>query len=118
MQTRPETATVLDMLQRIPIFGGIAEEALQHVLDRAPSVTVRKDAFFFRQNERAESLFVLAKGQVAVVKSIGGHTYELARMDPGDCFGELELIDLCPRAASVLALEHSIASDAEDTIQA
>ena len=97
-------ARILAILQSIPILGGISEAASHHILHRAPSVAVQKDSFFFRENDEASSMFVLVEGRVSVVKVIDGHEYELSQLEPGDCIGELELIDLCPRAASVRAL--------------
>lgn len=105
MEAKRERARILDMLQRIAVFGGIAEGALQHILDRASTTTVLKGECFFYENDRAQSMFVLVEGRVAVIKTIDGREYELSRLDPGDCFGELELIDFCPRAATVRALE-------------
>lgn len=109
MQTKREKDRIRNILQRIAIFGGVSERALQHILDRAATVAVDEDDLFFRENDRAESMFVLVEGRVAVVKNIGGNEYELCGMEVGDCFGELELIDLRPRAASVRALERCTA---------
>ena len=106
---REKKDRIRDILQRIAIFGGVADRALQHLLTRAAPMTVEEEDFFFREDDPAESMFVLVEGRVAVVKSIDGSEYELCRMEVGDCFGELELIDLRPRAASVRALERCAA---------
>lgn len=53
----------------------------------------------------AEAMFVLERGRVSVVKRWEGHDYPLRVLGPGDCFGEMALIDLFPRSASVVALE-------------
>ncbi len=104
------------MLERIPVFGGVSDRALQHILERAETVSVRKGGLFFRENDRAKSMFVLVEGQVAVIKTTQGQEYELRRLGPGDCFGELELIDLCPRAASVRALTECTAIEIPATL--
>lgn len=109
-------ACIRDMLQCIPIFGGIADEALERILDRAQTVSVQGGEFFFREGERAQSLFVLVEGRVAVVKSIEGRDYDLSHLGPGDCLGELELIDFCPRAASVRALDDCTAIEISATV--
>ncbi len=116
MKTGGERTQLLDMLQRMPVFGGVADKALQHILDRASAVIAQKGECFFHEGDRAQSMFVLVEGRVTVVKTVGGSEYELSRMVPGDCFGELELIDLCPRAASVRALQNSLAIEISATV--
>lgn len=104
MQENPEKAKILEMLQRIPVFGGVAEAALLQILDRSRPVRVSEGDYFFRESDRAASMFVLVEGGVEERKTIDGTDYDLGRLEPGDCFGELELIDFCPRATSVRAV--------------
>ncbi|MDE2130698.1 MAG: cyclic nucleotide-binding domain-containing protein [Betaproteobacteria bacterium] len=95
----------LELLQRMPIFGGIREEALAVLLQRARVAVVPTADYFFRENDPAQSMFVLEAGSVRVIKSWQGRDVELRRLAPGDCFGEMALIDLYPRSASIRAAE-------------
>jgi len=95
----------IELLQAMPIFGGIREEALRFLLDLARMVAVSRNDYFFRENEHAESMFVLETGKVAVLKSWQGQDFLLRHLNRGDCFGEMALMDLFPRSASVLAVE-------------
>jgi len=95
----------LQMLQNMPIFGGIREDILEFILKDAPIVSVSQGEYFFRENDTGTSTFVLEKGNVLIVKSWKEHDYVLAELQKGDCFGEMSLIDLGPRTASVVALE-------------
>jgi len=99
----------IELLQRMPVFGGVEAETLQFLLDLCPVVCVPADEFFFREHDQADSMFVLEAGQVAVVKSWCGQDYLLGTLKQGDCFGEMAVMDLCPRSASVRALEHCTA---------
>lgn len=92
-------------LQRMPIFGGIRADVLQFLIDQASTVSVRAGAYFFREHDQAQSLFVLEAGRVAVLKRWNGQEHVLAHLGQGDCFGEMALMDLFPRSASVRALE-------------
>jgi CRP-like cAMP-binding protein len=92
-------------LQRMPIFGGIRDEVLQFLLDQARSATVAEGEYFFREDDAAQSLFVLEGGRVAILKQWNGQLRRLAELGPGDCFGEMALMDLFPRSASAQALE-------------
>jgi CRP-like cAMP-binding protein len=99
--------TRLALLQKMPIFGGIRDDILQFILDVSPIVAVTKGKFFFREQDSASSMFVLEQGKVGILKTWKGHEYLLHELQTGDCFGEMSLIDLMPRSASVLALEDS-----------
>lgn len=95
----------LKMLQNMPIFGGIREDILDFILETADIVSVPAGEYFFRENDRGRSMYVLEKGKVSVIKSWQDHEYLLVELHEGDCFGEMSLIDLGPRTASVIALE-------------
>ncbi len=93
------------LLQQMPLFGGISEGALQLLLDVSRDVRVKAGGYFFREGEPGESMFVLESGTVEVRKKAPQGSLVLSRLGPGDCFGEMALIDLAPRSASVQALE-------------
>ena len=99
----------IELLQRMPIFGGIREDILKFLLDLSPVVFVAQGDVFFREGDKAESMFVLERGKVAVLRGEQGCEYLLHNLGEGDCFGEMALIDLSPRSASVRAIEDCIA---------
>jgi CRP-like cAMP-binding protein len=92
-------------LQQMPVFGGIREDVIRFLLERTTSISVAKDEHFFRENDKADAMFVLESGTVAILKNAGDRQHVLRQLTAGDCFGEMALIDLFPRSASVLALE-------------
>lgn len=93
----------LQLLQDMPVFGGINDNVLNLLLELAPVVHVAKGEFFFREGEQALSMFVLEMGKVAIYKTYKGRQRLLRYLNTGDCFGEMALIDLFPRSASVMA---------------
>ena len=95
----------IELLQRMPIFGGIRADILQFLLGLCPIVSVPTTEFFFRESDQADSLFVLEAGKASVLKSWRGCDYLLRTLKEGDCFGEMAVMDLCPRSASVRAIE-------------
>jgi CRP-like cAMP-binding protein len=97
------TPLPIELLQRMPVFGAIREDTLHFLLDRAQEVQVRAGHYFFREGDRAESMFVLEAGDVAVLKGWRGNEMLLHGLKAGDCFGEMALLDLFPRSASVRA---------------
>ena len=95
----------IELLQRMPVFGGIRADILEFLLPLCPIVEVRAGEFFFRENDAADSMFVLDAGKVAVLKSWRNEEYLLHTLGRGDCFGEMALMDLMPRSASVRAID-------------
>lgn len=95
----------LCILQNMPIFGGIRADILEFILQEALIVTILRGQYFFKEQDSGTSMYVLEKGRVLVMKAWKGHDYVLAELHKGDCFGEMSLIDLGPRTASVLAME-------------
>jgi len=94
----------LKALRMMPIFGGLTEESLAFLLGLAPTVHMKSGGFFFHEHQKGGSMYILEKGRVAVFKPAEAMGLLLAYLNPGDCFGEMELIDPRQRAASVLAV--------------
>jgi len=98
-------ALQIELLQRMPIFGAIRDDTLQFLLEQTQPVCVRAAEFFFREGDEAKSMFVLETGRVAILKTWKGQEFLLRQLGPGDCFGEMALMDLQVRSASVRAVE-------------
>jgi CRP/FNR family cyclic AMP-dependent transcriptional regulator len=95
----------IELLQHMPIFGGVRANTLEFLLGLCPIESVPKNEFFFREGDQADSMFVLEEGKAAVLKSWCGKDHLLRTLKQGDCFGEMAVMDLCPRSASVRAVE-------------
>ena len=95
----------IELLQRMPIFGGVRANILQFLLGLCPVESIPKNEFFFREGDQADSMFVLEAGEADVLKSWRGQDCLLRTLKEGDCFGEMAVMDLCPRSASVRAAE-------------
>ena len=98
-----QTPARIELLQRMPIFGGIRDDTLEFILDRTHSVSVAAGSYFFREKDPGLSMFVLESGRVAVLKSWRNEELLIRVLRQGDCFGEMALMDLMPRSASVRA---------------
>jgi CRP/FNR family cyclic AMP-dependent transcriptional regulator len=95
----------IQLLQRTPIFGAIQARTLDVLLRGTVNVEVPAGALFFREGDSANAMFVLESGRVSVMKRREGADHHLRDLSAGDCFGEMALIDMSPRSASVIALE-------------
>jgi len=95
----------VELLQRMPVFGALDERALHLLVECARHCEVAAGAWFFREGDEARSMYVLERGHAIVTRQWQGREIELNRFGPGDCFGEMALMDLHPRSAAVRALD-------------
>jgi CRP/FNR family transcriptional regulator, cyclic AMP receptor protein len=99
----------LQLLQSIAVFGALSEDTLDFLLRRATEVRCDAGQYFFREGDDAQSIYILERGRVAVLKEWQGRHYLLGELGAGACFGEMALMDMHARSASVLATEETLA---------
>jgi CRP/FNR family cyclic AMP-dependent transcriptional regulator len=88
-----------ELLAGCPLFRGIDAAGLAGLADLATSVDFPAGHVIARQGEIGTGFFVVIDGMVRVVR--GGSV--VARLGPGEFFGELSVLDRMPRNASVVA---------------
>ena len=100
----------IELLQQMPVFGAIRTDILEFLLARSRVVAVAPGDFYFRQGDPGDAMYVLESGQVEVLKNAADGTMrQLSQFGAGACFGEMALIDLAPRSASVRAIVPCVA---------
>jgi len=98
-----------DLLAEISVFGALSADALEFLLEHASRVSAGTGQFLFREGDLAQSMYIVESGRVVVLKHWEGTPYLLNTLGPGQCFGEMALMDMYPRSASVLALQDTSA---------
>jgi CRP-like cAMP-binding protein len=93
------------LLQAMPIFGALRDDALECLIEGAPWVQRASGEFYCREGDAAQCMYVIEQGAVEVSKRWGERDWPLHRLHAGDCFGEMALMDYFPRSASVRAVE-------------
>ncbi len=104
----------IELLQSMPIFGGIRSDTLAFLLGHSGQVDIGKNSYFYHEKDTAQSLFVLEQGKVLLLKAWQGEDYILKEVCPGNCFGEVALMDLQPRNTSSLAIDNCSAIEISD----
>jgi len=94
----------LKMLRGTPIFGGVRDDVLEFLLAKVRDVVLPEGEFLFVEDDPCEAMYVLERGQVAILRRWNGIYYRLNFLNAGDCIGEMSLMDLGRRSASVLAM--------------
>lgn len=93
-----------DLLARAPLFASVDAEGIAQIASRVVEVEFPKDHVIARQGDVGTGFFLVASGSVRVVRD--GET--IAKLGPGDFFGELSVLDGQPRIAQVIADEPTV----------
>lgn len=93
----------IELMQRMPVFGALRDDTLRFLVERSATVQVAPGAYYFREGEAGDSMYVLEQGRASVLKAWNRDLHLLNELAEGDCFGEMALLDLGPRSASVRA---------------
>lgn len=105
--SQPPIVTAGD-LRNIGLFGALPEEVLAHLASTLAPVTPSAGDVVFREGEEAREMFVVISGEMEVLKrSKRGIDARVALLGPGDWFGEMSILDVQPRSATVRALAPS-----------
>lgn len=92
----------LEVLSPSPLMYGMGEEELSALLRTAERRIYEPGDRIVEEGTSSDCLFVLADGTVEVVKGDGDQAVILSTPEErGDFFGEMSLIDILPRSASV-----------------
>jgi CRP/FNR family transcriptional regulator, cyclic AMP receptor protein len=98
----------IDELAAISLFSNVSRIALARLAEDLRESELPPGAFAFGEGDEGRELFVVLSGELEVLKrSHGGDQARVALLGPGDWFGEMSVIDVQPRSASVRSLAES-----------
>jgi CRP-like cAMP-binding protein len=100
-----------EFLRTIALFGGLEDDELLKVGLCLEEETHSAGQLIVREGEQAHELYIVKQGRVEVFKertAQGGGKAVIATLERGECFGEMSLIDIMPRSASVRAIEDTV----------
>ena len=87
-----------------PFFGGLADASLDLLVSMLVERRFHVGATVVAEGEPGRSMFVVHSGKLVVSKlGDSGRVIRMAGLDPGDFFGEMTLIEMQNRSATVVA---------------
>ncbi|MDR1420430.1 MAG: cyclic nucleotide-binding domain-containing protein [Treponema sp.] len=89
-----------DTLQRYSLFGGIGEEEIRKILPLMENESYEAGDNIIVEGQRNDRIRFIVEGRTAVVKK----GIVLSEFREGDAFGEMEVLDVMPSAATIKAL--------------
>lgn len=98
------SASVLDLLRRVPYFAGLSDEVLAALARAAGTRRYGRGQIIFLEGDPCAGLFIVGSGEVKVFKlSAQGREQILQQLGPGGTFNEVAVLDGGPNPASVAA---------------
>ncbi len=108
MSDRPATVIAPTEMRSIGLFGALSDDVLAHLAATLSPATPSAGEVIFREGEEARDMFVLISGEMEVLKrSKRGIDARVALLGPGDWFGEMSILDVQPRSATIRTLAPS-----------
>lgn len=93
------------LLESTDLFAALPPDALTDLRAQSHERSYTRNQVLFRQGDRADELFVVDEGRVAIAQRSGdGRESVVAMLDAGALFGEMGLFDDSPRSTDARAL--------------
>jgi CRP/FNR family cyclic AMP-dependent transcriptional regulator len=104
-----DSPVTIATLREIGLFGALSDEILDRLARTLTTTRVAAGEPVFLEGEGcAREMYVVLEGEIEVSKrSRGGRDKRIAILGPSDWFGEMSIVDMQPRSATVRALAPS-----------
>ncbi len=99
------TVPTVDRLREVSIFGALSDPVLEHIASGMEQLNLPPGQLVFAEGDAGSEMYVVLDGEVEVLKrSRRGRDQRMAILGPNDAFGEMSIIDIQPRSATVRTL--------------
>lgn len=98
------SAELLAFLKTVPVFEGLENRSLRHIIPMLHSDSFAAGAPIFSEGEMGRTMYILEDGEVEVFRtSSSADRISIVKLKAGECIGEMALVELQPRSATVVA---------------
>ena len=99
--------TTHEILANIPIFENLTPDQLQPLGEKMRTRKYQRGEVVFHQDDPGDRMHVIVQGRVRIsIDSEDGREKDVALLNPGDCFGEMALLDGSNRSANATAVDN------------
>jgi signal transduction histidine kinase len=92
--------TITEQLATVPLFAGLPAEDLARLCEGVSEVHLSGGETLFEEGDVGTSAYVIAEGDIEIVKISAGRDVLLAVLGPGHVIGEMALLREMPRMAT------------------
>jgi small-conductance mechanosensitive channel/CRP-like cAMP-binding protein len=103
-RTEDSPARLRDALRGIDLFQTLNDGELRTLAGRLRPLHYAAGEKIIEEGTAGDSFFLIDRGEVRVVRRLGGTPREMARLGVGECFGEMAMLTGQERTASVVAV--------------
>ena len=97
-------ADTLAFLRSVRLFRNIESRELGILADSLRERELKRGQILLREGDTGDEMFLVRSGSLVISKAVTGRVEQvLARVGPGDFFGEMALFDRSPRSATIQA---------------
>lgn len=100
-----DIGSVLPILDKISIFGGLSETQLYRIFQQLKKVEYHANELIFHQGDHPSYIYIVLEGKVRLVFDLEEHPLSKTELTEGACFGETSLIGVQSHSASAVAIE-------------
>ena len=87
----------IELISKVPLFAGLSKKQLGEIAGIADEIDLPEGKVLIKEGDTGREFFVLVEGTADVER--GGR--KVAKLGPGDFFGEIALIAKTPRNATI-----------------
>lgn len=100
-----EAKMAKSLLSSVDVFKGLENSEIDLLQKAAQEVIFPAEKIIFKEGENGDKIYLVVEGVVEIWKSEGNELKgsRLARLKPGEIFGEMALFDKEPRSATAVA---------------
>lgn len=94
---------MLTRLRRVSLFAELSDDDLARICSESTELRLAPGEVLFHEGDLADRAFLVASGEVEVLKATGTREALLAVRSEGEVIGEMALLEAAPRSATVRA---------------
>lgn len=93
------------VLKTIPMFSGLSDEAIEHLLQMLRHRQVGRGEVIVREGEESDCFYLILSGKAKVIiRNSDEREFIISFLKSGEFFGEMGMLDNQPRSATVVAV--------------
>jgi CRP-like cAMP-binding protein len=102
-------AGVVTFLKSVPVFHDLKGGSLERLFEVLEQETWAPGQKIFAEGDVSRMMYILREGEVEVLRNAtSGAAVPIVRLGPGETFGEMTLVELQPRSATVIARRKTV----------